>query len=241
MATLPQIRLQVLFNKREKWATVCILCYPMTTVIEPEVVTPPPPVTIRVATPGDLPAICSLYPSAFPEEDLLPLIHDLHGLGPSNVISLVGVSPTDCIVVGSVYFTLCTVVDYHHDDAKYESADYATLAQRPVALLGPLCVHPTHQKQGIGSALVKSGIEWLQKQQPQSTAILVLGSPVFYSRFGFQQEINITTPYALPSKWASAWQSMDLDRLDKKVQEKSLKLRGRLVVPLPWQREKLWS
>jgi putative acetyltransferase len=218
----------------------------MTTVFEPKVFfTPLATVTIRVASPFDLRALCNLYSSAFPEEHLLPLIHDLQGLVPSDVLSLVAVHSTEALIVGSVYFTVCTVVDdTDDDDSKYENTedDDTTLGRQRVALLGPLCVHPTHHHQGIGSALVKYGIEQLQQQCAQIKELLVLGSPKYYGRFGFHQETSIATPYPLPSGWASAWQSMDLNQLDKEeVQEKHQQLSRRLIVPSPWQHEKLWT
>jgi putative acetyltransferase len=211
--------------------------YLMTTLIEPEASSPAPTVTIQVATPSALPALCNLYPNAFPKENLLPLIHDLQGVGPPSVLSLIAINAGETQIVGSIFFTFCTVVDDNNDDTKYESAVSTTQRRQPVALLGPLCVHPSHQNQGIGSALIKNGVERMQQQaQLKALLILVLGSPKYYSRFGFQRETNIITPYPLRSESASAWQSMDLNELEGKK-----KVRGRLAVPSPWQHENLWS
>lgn len=50
--------------------------------------------------------------------------------------------------------------------------------------LGPMAVLPDFQKRGIGSALVRAGLEELrQSGQP---AIVVLGHAEFYARFGFR-------------------------------------------------------
>lgn len=50
--------------------------------------------------------------------------------------------------------------------------------------LGPMAVLPAHQRKGIGSALVCAGLE--QGKQLGFGAIVLVGHPEFYSRFGFQ-------------------------------------------------------
>lgn len=49
--------------------------------------------------------------------------------------------------------------------------------------LAPLAVAPTHQRKGIGSALVRAGLE--RCQQLGFGAVVVLGHPGYYPRFGF--------------------------------------------------------
>lgn len=51
--------------------------------------------------------------------------------------------------------------------------------------LAPLAVVPDHQGKGIGSALVKAGIARARQQNAQGC--VVMGSPRFYKRFGFQR------------------------------------------------------
>ncbi|MEO1381414.1 MAG: N-acetyltransferase, partial [Pseudomonadota bacterium] len=79
---------------------------------------------------------------------------------------------------------------------------------RAGALLGPLAVLPDNQKQEIGSALVRAGIEHLRKLGIRQ--IFVLGDPNYYGRFGFQQERLLMPPYALPERWSAAWQSLTI-------------------------------
>lgn len=50
--------------------------------------------------------------------------------------------------------------------------------------LAPMAVHPDHQRQGIGSALVEAGVAALEKMN--CPFIIVLGHPEFYPRFGFE-------------------------------------------------------
>jgi putative acetyltransferase len=49
--------------------------------------------------------------------------------------------------------------------------------------LGPMAVLPRHQRDGIGSALVREGL--LQCEQLGVHAVVVVGHPEFYPRFGF--------------------------------------------------------
>jgi putative acetyltransferase len=50
--------------------------------------------------------------------------------------------------------------------------------------LAPMAVLPEFQRQGIGSQLVKAGIEKLRKTK--CPFIIVLGHPEYYPRFGFE-------------------------------------------------------
>jgi putative acetyltransferase len=49
--------------------------------------------------------------------------------------------------------------------------------------LAPMAVAPEHQRKGIGSALVCAGLE--QCKQLGFGAVVVLGHPAYYPRFGF--------------------------------------------------------
>jgi len=56
-------------------------------------------------------------------------------------------------------------------------------AKRPALLLGPLAVHPSYRRKGVGSALVR---ETLAKAKALGhTAVLLVGDEPFYRRFGF--------------------------------------------------------
>ena len=54
-------------------------------------------------------------------------------------------------------------------------------------ILSPLAVSPEHQKQGVGSNLIKSGIEMLTKNGVD--VLLVYGDPAYYGQFGFKEKI----------------------------------------------------
>lgn len=94
---------------------------------------------IRESVPDDVTAIENLYPAAFRDEDLLPLVRALLREEPP-VPSLIGI--LDGALVGHVIFTACGIVG--GTDA--------------VALLRPLAVAPARHRRGIGSAIVRAGL-----------------------------------------------------------------------------------
>jgi putative acetyltransferase len=168
-------------------------------------------VEIREALPSDAPAIETLYPSTFPEEDLLPLVRDLQC---SLAISLLGF--VDSTLVGHAFFTPCSIAG---------SPD-------KVALLGPVAVTPSAQRQGIGGAIIRAGLQHLK--DAGTARVYVLGDPAYYNRFGFEPDRNVKPPYSLPYAWRGAWQSLGLSD-DKSP------LHGTLCVPQPWRRQALWT
>lgn len=52
--------------------------------------------------------------------------------------------------------------------------------------LAPIAVHPERQGLGIGSALVREGLA--RAAAGGWDAVLVLGDPAYYERFGFRRE-----------------------------------------------------
>ena len=167
--------------------------------------------SIQKSTEDNKTEILSLYQAAFPEEDLLPLVHDLLG-AKSDVFSIV--AKFEDKIVGHAALTVCSI------------------DETAVALLGPIAVLPEMQKQGIGSSLIYEGINILKSEG--LSKVCVLGDPNYYKRFGFAGEQSITTPYPIPEEWKDAWQSMDLN-------EKNKNLEGVLKVPAMWQQPELWS
>lgn len=160
---------------------------------------------------SDRAGIETLYPEAFPDEDLLPVVRSLLSYdGP--VFSFVARAENK--IAGHIAFTRCAV----------EGADGA------IYLLGPLAVAPSVQRQGIGTALIREGIATVSKIEPLK--VLVLGDPAYYGKAGFIAERSILPPYSLPSEWDGAWQSFEPGT------HKTLS--GKIVVPEPWQPEALW-
>lgn len=167
---------------------------------------------IRESLPGDRASIETLYPAAFPDEDLLPLVGELLAAGPA-VLSLAASDGPQ--LVGHAVFTTCSVDN--GPDA--------------VALLGPLAVAPARQRQGIGSALVRAGLERLEADGIKQ--VYVLGDPNYYGRLGFRPDTAVAPPYPLPQEWREAWQSLSLGNAEP--------LHGTLSVPQPWRQPALWA
>ena len=76
-----------------------------------------------------------------------------------------------------------------------------TLPEHPglrIAGLAPMAVEPEHQRKGVGSALVRAGLE--QCRQLGFGAVVVLGHPAYYPRFGFSssRRFGIGCEYDVP-------------------------------------------
>jgi putative acetyltransferase len=170
-------------------------------------------IEVRESLPDDIASIEALYPDAFPDEDLLPLVRELLSRDPI-VVSLVGLA--DRALVGHVIFTACSIAG----------------RTDKVALLGPLAVAPDWQRQGIGGALIREGFQRLTSDGVSQ--VYVLGDPAYYGRFGFEPENSVTPPYPLPEKWRRAWQSTSLCGAKPP-------LHGALSVPQPWRQPALWA
>ena len=163
--------------------------------------------------PQDKSEILELYRSVFIEEDLTPLVKELLEKK-TGTLSLIARSEGE--MAGHICFTNCRVEG----------------AREPVALLGPLAVPNQRQKQGIGLALIKEGLKYLEAED--IAIVFVLGDPAYYSRSGFQPETNIIPPYPLPDEWQGAWQSRSLVANGKAPQ-------GKLLVPDVWMKKALWT
>ena len=124
-------------------------------------------ITIAPERPADVDAIRSLNTLAFDgRTEEAELVDELRDTG-ELVLSLVAHNSTG--IVGHVAFSRLVV----------ETAD------GPVGgvALAPVGVHPTCQESGVGSELIRTGLEMLDESDEQ--VVLVVGNPSFYGRFGF--------------------------------------------------------
>jgi len=55
--------------------------------------------------------------------------------------------------------------------------------------LGPVSVHPDHQRKGIGGLLIEHGLQMLRETDAQGCVLV--GDPAYYSRFGFKSDSSI--------------------------------------------------
>ncbi len=132
---------------------------------------------IRPEAPADIAAIHRVNERAFDTSAEADIVDELRRVCP-RFLSLV--AEVDGAVVGHVLFTSVTV-----DSAP----DLEGTG------LAPLAVDPDYQRQGIGSALVATGLEVLRDQE--CPFVIVLGHPEFYPRFGFEP----ASAHRLATQW----------------------------------------
>jgi putative acetyltransferase len=123
-------------------------------------------IVVRAEMPGDIPAIHRVNESAFGRPNEAMLVDALRGAA-GAYLSLV--AEQDGNVVGHVLFTEVRV------ESGAGSWDALGLA--------PMAVLPEYQRQGIGSQLVRSGLDACVRQG--HLVVVGLGHPNYYPRFGF--------------------------------------------------------
>jgi putative acetyltransferase len=72
----------------------------------------------------------------------------------------------------------------------------AWIGDTPLLCLGPIGVRPDRHGRGIGSALMRAGLE--EARARDEVAVLLFGEPGLYSRFGFRPGVTfgVPNPYA---------------------------------------------
>jgi len=122
--------------------------------------------TIRREAPEDIDAIRHVNEQAFGRATEADLVDQLRSRG---VLTISLVAAQDGEIVGHIAFSPVAV------ESGPSSFEAITLA--------PIAVLPAHQRQGVGSQLVKSGLE--ECRQLGHEIVVVLGHPEYYPRFGF--------------------------------------------------------
>lgn len=87
----------------------------------------------------------------------------------------------------------------------------------PAVALAPVAVLPEHQGQGIGSRLIRYGLETLARQGER--IVLVLGHPEYYQRFGFSpaKARHLESPFPPDAYMALELAPGALDGIEGKV------------------------
>ncbi len=142
---------------------------------------------IRPERPGDESAIAAVIEAAFlnaPHRDGTEalIVERLREAGALS-ISLVAVDADE--LVGHVAYSPVTI----------DGADLYWFG------LGPVAVLPNRQGDGIGSRLIRSGIEMLRNKG--AAGCVLVGEPAYYKRFGFKADPRLTYP-GIPPEYFQA-------------------------------------
>ncbi len=137
---------------------------------------------IRAEEERDWLAVHALNASAFGRADEADLVESLRQQA-HPYISLV--AEQDGSVVGHIVFT--SVALSGHPELK-------------IMGLAPMAVSPQRQRQGVGTMLVRAGLE--QCKRLGFGAVVVLGHPQYYPRFGFSpsSQFGIRCEYEVPDE-----------------------------------------
>jgi putative acetyltransferase len=134
-------------------------------------------ITIRPERPEDASRIRHVNELAFGQPAEADLVERLRQAC-TDLLSLVA---ADDAVVGHILFTSVVV----------ESEGRAVLGMG----LAPMAVLPDRQRQGIGSQLVRRGLDFLRERG--CPFVVVVGHPEYYPRFGFEP----ASLHGLASQW----------------------------------------
>ncbi len=146
-------------------------------------------IEIRSEKNNDRDAVWRINSAAF-ETDAEAILVDALRDGGFAEVSLV--AELDGALIGHILFSRLVIV---------------TETGREQALsLAPMAVLPRYQRQGVGSSLVNAGLEACSRRGHK--AVLVLGHPEYYPRFGFSAQQ--AEPLESPFGGGSAWMAIEL-------------------------------
>ena len=126
---------------------------------------------VRETAVADHEAVARLVTAAFGQPDEAQLIEQIRD-SPYAVAGLELVAEVDGHIAGHILFS------------RVQVRDAGSGAETPALALAPMAVDPPSQRRGIGSALVRAGLEKADSQG--EGAVIVLGHPSYYPRFGFE-------------------------------------------------------
>jgi putative acetyltransferase len=140
---------------------------------------------IRPERPSDHDAIRAVNDAAFgqpAEGELVDALRQTAAFIPE--LSLVAEQGTN--LIGHILFTSLTVVEER--------------AVHPALALAPMAVVPSWQRRGVGSALVRRGLQ--DARVLGHAVVIVLGHPHYYPRFGFRpaRPLGIRSPFDAPDE-----------------------------------------
>ena len=159
--------------------------------------------TIRPELPRDRAGVTEVLAAAFGKTDAegrndeTRLVDRLRGEGYVRV-ALVAVEAGS--VVGHIVFSEMAI-------ETPGATDDEAPGRLAVLSLAPLAVAPGKQRQGLGSKLVRKGLEVCRREG--SRIVLVVGHPEYYARFGFKSELarSLDDPF----KAGDAFMALELE------------------------------
>lgn len=160
--------------------------------------------TIRLTTPADRPAVLGLVREAFAVDgrdgsEEVEIVERVWA-GPRHLehLDLVAVEQTSDgeTVVGHVLVSRGAVDD------------------RPALGLAPLAVAPSHQRQGVGTALTEAAL--CRADAAGEALVVLLGHPGYYPRFGFEPAapLGLRLTWGLPQQQPEAFMARRLAAYD---------------------------
>lgn len=138
-------------------------------------------ISIRKENPGDIDRVYTINLQAFDTSAEADLVDRLRDSG-VPITSLI--AEFDEKLVGHILFTPMTMNNYNVK----------------IAGLAPMAVLPDYQNKGVGSALIKKGLEYCAKEN--YAAVAVLGHPNYYPKFGFvpSTRFDLISEYDVPKE-----------------------------------------
>nr|QNO42528.1 hypothetical protein MMHALIEK_00003 [Methanosarcinales archaeon ANME-2c ERB4] len=138
--------------------------------------------TIRKEEEKDHKQIYEVNKLAFQQENESKLIEKIRK-SENFILELSIVAEIDNRIVGHILFSKIKIIG---------DSDYESLA------LAPMAVIPEFQKRGIGSELIKKGID--KAKELGFDSIIVLGHKEYYPKFGFQRasKWDMKCPFEVP-------------------------------------------
>lgn len=147
---------------------------------------------IRPERPSDVAQVRDVNTAAFGQPQEAELVDQLR----RNCADAISLVADDHGIVGHLMFTPVSL----------KSGDRKILGMG----LAPMAVRPERQRQGVGSALVRHGLE--MQRQRGCPFVVVVGHPEYYPRFGFERALL----HGIRSQWdgvaEDAWMVAIIDR-----------------------------
>ncbi len=150
-------------------------------------------IIIRHETPSDIAAIQAVNKQAFDGREAEPGLVDAIRKSENFIPEFSLIAEENGRILGHILFSRIHIETEN--------------GQVPALALAPMAVLPGYQKQGIGSQLVKRGLD--ECKRLRHAIVIVLGHPAYYPRFGFSASSAkaLDCPFG---DWGEVWMALAL-------------------------------